>query len=106
MDEFCCEFLARAGLPGDEHGAVSHCNLSDVSADFLHRFAVTDQTLIELVHVSDCLAHSLGIGADVGELARHVDERAVSRLGLTEQRLESVVTGSIAKIRSSLESEV
>jgi putative nucleotidyltransferase with HDIG domain len=58
-----------------------------------------DGVLVDLVHASDCLAHSLGFGADVGELSRRVDPRVTERLGIKARRLEHVASESIDQIR-------
>jgi putative nucleotidyltransferase with HDIG domain len=55
--------------------------------------------LIELVHVADALSHALGLGADAGELARHVDPAAKARLGIGSRRLESVAGSCLEEIR-------
>src|SRR6266511_4624336 len=39
------QFLARAGLPKDEHIAGNRCHLLDESVHALHRFAVADDVL-------------------------------------------------------------
>lgn len=43
---------------------------------------------VDLVHLADALAHTLGYGADVGELRREVDRHAIVRVGLDAARLE------------------
>ena len=58
-----------------------------------------DQTLVDLVHAADGLAHSLGYGADVGELSRGMDPQATERLGITVQRLEIVACDTLDEIR-------
>lgn len=58
-----------------------------------------DATLVSLVHVADALAHQLGFGADVGELARRVDERAERRLGVKVRQLEAVAGATLEQIR-------
>jgi HD-like signal output (HDOD) protein len=52
--------------------------------------APDSRQLVDLVHVADCLAHSLSFGADVGELSREMMQGAMDRLGGTEQVLEEV----------------
>jgi putative nucleotidyltransferase with HDIG domain len=54
--------------------------------------------MVDLVHAADCLSHSLGFGADVGELQRRVDEQAMSRLGLRPHDLEHVASRALPEI--------
>ena len=67
-----------------------------------HEPTSTDQPngdpLVDLVHSADCLSHSLGFGADVGELHRQVDERAIARLGLRHVDLEHVASRALPEI--------
>lgn len=58
-----------------------------------------DRLLVDLVHVADALAHSLGMGADVGEMARAVDPATEARLGIRARRLEHVAGESLEEIR-------
>jgi putative nucleotidyltransferase with HDIG domain len=58
-----------------------------------------DRLLVDLVHVADALAHSLGMGADVGEMARKVDAATEARLGIRSRRLEHVAGESLEQIR-------
>ncbi len=58
-----------------------------------------DGALVDLVHTADGLAHSLGLGADAGEMARHIDASVKARLGLRTGRLERVASESIDPIR-------
>ncbi|MDD5308938.1 MAG: HDOD domain-containing protein [Deltaproteobacteria bacterium] len=57
-----------------------------------------DRMLVDLVHAADCLAHSLGFGADVGELSRRVDPLVTERLGIKARRLERVASELIDQI--------
>ena len=57
-------------------------------------------TLADVVHVADCLAHSMGYGADMGELAREMDAGAMRRVGLRPAALESVVGGAASQVES------
>ncbi len=54
-----------------------------------------DQKLIDLVHLADGLAHLVGFGADVGELARQMEEYPMERLGLKVQDME-LTAGEVA----------
>jgi putative nucleotidyltransferase with HDIG domain len=54
--------------------------------------------LAALVHVADALAHSLGLGADAGELGREVDADAVRTAGVSVQALERVASESLETI--------
>jgi putative nucleotidyltransferase with HDIG domain len=54
--------------------------------------------LVDLVHAADCLAHSMGFGADVGGMLRHVDDAAIARLGLRHLDLEHVASRALPEI--------
>jgi putative nucleotidyltransferase with HDIG domain len=58
----------------------------------------TPDVLVDLVHCADCLSHSLGFGADVGELRRHASPATVSRLGLRLVDLEHVASRALPEI--------
>jgi putative nucleotidyltransferase with HDIG domain len=58
----------------------------------------TTDIIVDLTHAADCLSHSLGFGADVGELQRQVDEKAVARLGLKPSDLEHVASRALPEI--------
>jgi putative nucleotidyltransferase with HDIG domain len=58
-----------------------------------------ERPLVDLVHAADGLAHALGLGADVGELARRVAHGAEARLGIRARRLERVAGDSLDAIR-------
>jgi putative nucleotidyltransferase with HDIG domain len=60
--------------------------------------APSGDVVVDLVHSADCLSHSLGFGADVGELHRQVDERAIARLGLRHVDLEHVASRALPEI--------
>ena len=57
-----------------------------------------DQSLIDLVHVADGLAHSLGLGADRGELARTIQPSVIERLGVNVRRLEFAASETLGQI--------
>jgi len=57
-----------------------------------------DRGVVDLVHAADALAHALGLGADVGELAREIDPGVQERLGLKVSRLERVASRSLEEI--------
>jgi putative nucleotidyltransferase with HDIG domain len=54
--------------------------------------------MVDLVHAADCLSHSLGFGADVGEMQRAVDPQAMVRLGLRHQDLEHAASRALPEI--------
>jgi putative nucleotidyltransferase with HDIG domain len=58
-----------------------------------------ERTVVDLVHLADALAHALGLGGDVGELARTVDRGAEERSGLRLRILERVAAESLEEIR-------
>lgn len=53
---------------------------------------------LDLVHAADCLAHTLGFGADVAGLQRTVDAQAMTRLGLRQVDLEHVASRALPEI--------
>jgi putative nucleotidyltransferase with HDIG domain len=57
-----------------------------------------DRACVDLVHVGDALAHSMGFGADVGELHRPLMPNALDRLHLAKQALERAAGGALADI--------
>jgi len=58
------------------------------------------EACIDVLHVADALAHAMGYGTDVGELARRIDSDALSRIGPHAGRLERVVCESADDIES------
>jgi putative nucleotidyltransferase with HDIG domain len=58
-----------------------------------------DRTLVDLVHAADSLAISLGLGNDVGEMARTVDAGVWRRLGLQVRRMERVAGESLDAVK-------
>ncbi|MDX9981215.1 MAG: HDOD domain-containing protein [Lentisphaeria bacterium] len=54
--------------------------------------------LVDVVHLADCVAHSLGYGVDLGELSRRIDEGAMARLGLANRHLEEAASGVLEEI--------
>lgn len=58
------------------------------------------QTIIDLIHAANGLAHSFGFGADVGEMMRKVDSDVVRRLGIKTQQLEIVASETLDEIRN------
>lgn len=60
--------------------------------------ATVDAKLVDIVHVADCLAHSVGYGLDVGELSRSIDEGAMVRLKLSSRQLEEIAAGALQEI--------
>jgi putative nucleotidyltransferase with HDIG domain len=65
--------------------------------------AESDQTVVDLVHVADGLAHALGFGADRGGLARTMDSKAMARLGLRVHQLEEAAALSLDSIHGMAE---
>jgi putative nucleotidyltransferase with HDIG domain len=57
------------------------------------------QQLIDLIHVADNLAHSLGFGSDVGELRRAESPDAVVRLGLTVRAIEEAAADAAPAVQ-------
>jgi putative nucleotidyltransferase with HDIG domain len=54
--------------------------------------------LVDLVHTADCLSHSMGFGANAGEMQRQVDDAAIARLGLRHTDLEHVASRALPEI--------
>ncbi len=63
-----------------------------------------NQSLIDLVHLADCLAHSIGYGADVGELSRKMEDGAAERIGVRVQDLELTASDTVQQIQEMGES--
>jgi putative nucleotidyltransferase with HDIG domain len=57
-----------------------------------------ERTCVDLVHVGDALAHSMGFGADVGELHRPLIASALDRLHLAKQALEKAVGAALTDV--------
>jgi putative nucleotidyltransferase with HDIG domain len=57
-----------------------------------------DRQLANGVHVANCLAHTFGFGADVGELHRSIQPSAMSELRLTVKDLERIASESLGEI--------
>ncbi len=56
--------------------------------------------LVDLIHAADALAHTLGIGADAGELARTIEKDVIDRLGIKVQKLERAASETVDQIDS------
>jgi putative nucleotidyltransferase with HDIG domain len=57
-----------------------------------------DGRLVDVVHVADALAHLVGCGWDVGELAREPHPSSLTRLALRPRQLEAAVSRGWARI--------
>ncbi len=60
--------------------------------------ALDDKRLVDLVHVADALAHLLGCGCDIGELARQPSPDSLARLGLRQRQLEAAASAAWERI--------
>ncbi len=60
------------------------------------------QVVVDLVHVADVLAHMLGLGADLGGLARTVDPESAARLGVRRRDLELLASTHLEAVQQSL----
>ncbi len=60
----------------------------------------SNRVLVDLVHVADGLAHTLGLGSDCGGLARVVQPSVIERLMITTRGLERVACDSMEQISS------
>lgn len=58
----------------------------------------TDQVLLDIIHISDAFAHTMGFGADVGELSRNIYSETISRLGLRVRTVEKVTSETLEEI--------
>ncbi|MBN2799453.1 MAG: HDOD domain-containing protein [Deltaproteobacteria bacterium] len=94
------------GMDHAELGAAvaAHWQLPDEIAAAIRwhhapdRASEAAQRLTDLVHLADGLAHSLGMGADVGELQRTIQSSAVQRLGIDVRHLELVAAASLGRV--------
>ena len=59
------------------------------------------RNLVEIVHVADALAHSLGYGADVGELARAVSPEVEKKMKLKVEQLEKIASETAETIHEA-----
>jgi putative nucleotidyltransferase with HDIG domain len=85
--------LARAwNLPEEVVRVIAHHHQPEALED------AKSDVLVDLAHCADCLSHSLGFGADVGELRRYADPNAVERLGLRLTDLEHVASRALPEI--------
>jgi len=107
-DAFACAERAVLGLDhGEVGGAIGAAWALPQAVRAVARWhhapgtdaAGPDGVLVDLVHAADGLAHALGLGADVGELARTIDAGAEARLGLRSRRLERAAGESLDAIR-------
>jgi len=57
-----------------------------------------DEILVDVVHAADCLAHAMGMGADIGELSRSVAPEAVARVGAGRRALERIASRALDQI--------
>ncbi len=57
--------------------------------------AYVDRDLVDLIHLADSMAHSLGFGADIGELARAVDSESMERLIVGEEEMDRAAGESV-----------
>ena len=64
------------------------------------------QSMVDLIHTADGLAHSLGYGADVGELSRTIEPNVLKRLDIRVQQLEIVACETLDQVRQVGESYV
>jgi hypothetical protein len=60
------------------------------------------QVVVDLVHVADVLAHMLGLGADLGGLARSVNTESAARLALRRRDLELLASTHLEAVQQSL----
>lgn len=58
-----------------------------------------DRNLVDLVHIADGLAHMMGLGTDIGELRRSIDDHAVKRIKVKVHDLEAAAVATMDSIR-------
>lgn len=58
-----------------------------------------DQSLVDVVHIADALAHMLGYGSDSGGLMRQIVPGALQRVRVTERMLERVAAETFDQIQ-------
>jgi HD-like signal output (HDOD) protein len=63
------------------------------------------QAIADVVHVADLMAHTLGFGADVGELARSTAKGSLERLSLDVDTLESVASNVLERLNQEIAQE-
>jgi putative nucleotidyltransferase with HDIG domain len=59
-----------------------------------------DQTLVDVIHVADGLAHMIGFGADIGGLKRRMEPAVVERLGLEPESMDRVTSIALDEIHA------
>lgn len=57
------------------------------------------QTMVDLVHVADGIAHLVGFGGDIAGLLRKVDPTAVERLKIDRTTLQKIVLETLDEVR-------
>ncbi len=65
-----------------------------------HRPREVKMDTVDVIHVADGLAHAMGYGADLGELARRLDPGAHARIGASIDKLEQVVSETAVEIEA------
>ena len=63
-----------------------------------HEACAEQQVLLDLIHLANGLAHSMGYGADKGEMLRSIDPFAKKRLGIKAKDMELVLAKSVERI--------
>lgn len=56
------------------------------------------QPVVDVVHIADALAHTMGFSGDAGGLARRVDSAVVERIAVKVSRLERVASVAVDSI--------
>lgn len=90
--EIGAELAEGWNLPQEVVGVIAHHHRpSEVNGR-------AGEPVVDLVHAADCLSHTLGFGADVGQLQRRVDEEAIARLGLRQSDLDHAASRALPEI--------
>ncbi len=111
--------LGAAGIPLRElekrYLGIDHCEvgaiicenwkLPSVIADACryhhsphHLPGSVERNVAMVIHVADGLAHSMGLGADFGELNRKIEHATISELGLKVRHLEEIAAQTLFAI--------
>lgn len=95
--EIGAELADRWHLPqGVLNAARYHHTPNDVPDD-------VDQTLVDVIHIADGLAHTIGFGADIGGLKRRMEPEAIERLKLDADVLDRVTSIALDEIHAVAE---
>ena len=58
---------------------------------------------MDIIHIADGLAHTIGFGADIGGLARRMESGPIDRLALNADALDRVTSIALDEIHAVAE---